>query len=101
MDTKKIIVSVLFIIIGIFLIRYALIRPCEVEAITQKVNGDISIEQPEQLDRLLCLSTDYMALVALLIGTATIFPGVGGLFKGLTEDPSSAGASKSKKKKKK
>ena len=87
-DIKKVVISLIFIIAGVFLIRYALMRPCEVTPISQVVQGqEITVEQPEQLDRLICVSTDYCALVSLLVGTAAIFPGVSGLFKGLTENP--------------
>lgn len=86
MNYKNLIVSILFIIVGVFLIRYALLRPCEVASITQTVQGqEIVVDQPEQLDRLICMSTDYMAIISLLIGTAMIFPGVSGLYRSLTE----------------
>jgi hypothetical protein len=98
MNTKNAIISVIFIAIGIALIYSAFMRPCDVEQITQQINGEVAIEQPEQLDRLLCLSTDPIALVSMLIGIAAIFPGIGGLFKSLTAE-SPAGKSKKKKKK--
>ena len=86
-DIKKLIISLIFIVAGVFLIRYSLMRPCDVAPISQVVQGqEITIEQPEQLDRLICLSTDYLALVSMLLGVAAIFLGVSGLFKSLTED---------------
>lgn len=85
-DVKKAIISLIFIIAGIFLIRYSLMRPCDVAPISQVVQGqEITVEQPEQLDRLICVSTDYYALASMLLGVAAIFPGVSGLFKSLTE----------------
>jgi len=107
-NIKNAIISIVFIIIGAFLIRYALIRPCVVEPVSQTVMGEVvEVNQPEQMDRLMCLSTDYIALICTLAGTAAIFPGIGGLFKSLTE-PGTGGTgsgsrskSKAKKKKKK
>lgn len=104
-NIKNTIISIVFIVAGAFLIRYALLRPCSVEPITQTIQGQVvEMNQPEQLDRLMCLSTDYVALIATLIGTACIFPGIAGLFKSLTEpssDKDKKSKSKSKKKKKK
>ncbi|MBD3247390.1 hypothetical protein GF378_02105 [Candidatus Pacearchaeota archaeon] len=104
-NIKNTVISILFIVVGAFLIRYALLRPCYVEPITQTIKGEIvEVSQPSQMNRLMCLSTDYMALIATLIGTACIFPGVAGLFKSLTEpstDKNNKKKSKSKKKKKK
>ncbi|RLG11591.1 hypothetical protein DRN73_04975 [Candidatus Pacearchaeota archaeon] len=78
--------SLVFIIIGIFLIRSALLRPCDVSPMTQIINDQkIIVEQPEQIDRLLCMSTDYLALIYVLLGTAMIFPGVSGFYKSLLE----------------
>lgn len=98
---KNAIISVVFILIGAFLIRYALIRPCTVAPITQTVMDQvIEVTQPPKINRLLCLSTDYIALISMLIGTALVFPGVGGLSKSLMSE-SSASTSKGKKPKKK
>jgi len=86
MNYKNLIISIVFIVIGAFLIRYALLRPCEIGSITQNVQGqEITVEQPPQMDRLICMSTDYMAIISLLIGTAMVFPGVSGLYRSLTE----------------
>jgi hypothetical protein len=97
MNVRNAVISVVFIAIGIALISYAFMRPCEVEQIT---TDGAAVQQPEQLDRLLCLSTDYVALISMLAGIAAIFPGVGGLFKSLTAE-SPTGKSKTKKRKKK
>jgi hypothetical protein len=96
MNIQKTIVAVLFVAIGVSLIWYGFSRPCEIDPISQKVNGNIEVEQPPQLDKLLCLSSDFYSMISLLVGTAMIFPGIAGLFKGLTED---AVNGKSKKKK--
>ena len=99
MNYKNLIISIAFIVIGAFLIRYALVRPCEVGAITQNVQGQqVTVEQPPQMDRLICMSTDYMAIISLLIGTAMVFPGVSGLYRSLT-GPTIEVKGKGKKKK--
>lgn len=86
MNIKNLVISILFVIVGALLIRYALVRPCEIAAITQTVQGqEIVVNQPAQLDRIICMSTDYMAIISLLIGTAMVFPGVSGLYRSLTE----------------
>ena len=86
MDAKKTIIGAVFILIGVSLIAYAMNRPCEVGNITQTVGDQTAVvEQPEKMNRMICLSTDYVALVCTLLGASSIFPGVGGLFKGLTE----------------
>ena len=88
MNFQKISFSLLFILIGIGLIWYAFSRPCDIGPIIQNVEGtSVEVEQPAQLDKLVCLSTDYVTMLSLLLGVAMIFPGVGGLFKGLTEGP--------------
>ena len=95
------IVSIAFIAIGIYLIYFAYNQPCDVAPITQTVGDQIAVvDQPEQMDRLVCLSSDYVALIATLIGTAMIFPGVSGLFRNLMFAFSSESKGKSKRKKK-
>jgi len=87
MNLKNLIISAAFILVGALLIGYALSRPCNVAPITQTVQGEtITVEQPAELDRLMCLSADYLALISVLIGTAMIFPGVAGLYKSLTTE---------------
>lgn len=94
MNLQKVIVALLFVVIGISLIWYGFSRPCEVKPVTQ--NG-YTVEQPEQLDKLMCLSSDFYSMISILVGTAMIFPGISGLFRGLTE--TSEGGKKKKKKK--
>ncbi len=85
MNVKNLIISIIFIVLGAALIMYGLSRPCNVEPITQVVQGEtLTVEQPAQLDRLMCTSSDYYALISLLLGTAMIFPGVAGLYRSLT-----------------
>ena len=102
MNIPKIIFSLLFIAIGIGLIYYGFSQPCDIAPTTQEVNGQIiEINQPAQMDMLVCLSTNYISMISILVGAAMIFPGIGGLFKGLTETPETSGKKgKSKKKRK-
>lgn len=87
MDVKKAGISLAFILIGVLLLNYALTRPCEVGDITQTVgNVTSTVEQPIKMNRMICLTADLPALVTMLLGTAAIFPGVGGLHRGLTGD---------------
>jgi uncharacterized membrane protein len=99
MNLKNLIISVVFILIGALLIVYALSRPCDVAPMTQTVQGQtVTIEQSSQMDRLMCTSSDYYALISLLIGTAMIFPGISGLHKSLTTESSDAKKAKKSKK---
>src|SRR4030043_670543 len=85
MNTKNVIISLVFLAIGVYLIYFGFTRPCDLGPMTQTSEGqEIVIEQPEQLGRLICMSTDYFSLIAVLIGTAMIFPGVSGLYRSLT-----------------
>lgn len=78
--------SLVFVIVGIYLIYYAYQRPCDIGPITQTVQGQVAtIENPQEMDRLVCLSADKVALVTVLIGTAMIFPGVGGFYRSIIE----------------
>ncbi len=87
MKLKPIGFGFLFLVLSVLLIAYALTRPCEVGPITQ-TQGNVTIEvnQPIEMNRMVCLSTDFTAFFAILAGSAAIFPAVSGIFKGLTED---------------
>ena len=87
MDFKKISFGILFLLLSLFLIAYAVTRPCNIGPITQ-TQGNVTIEvnQPVEMNRMICLSTDFGALFSLLAGSAAIFPAVSGIFSGLTED---------------
>ena len=89
MDILKIIAAVVFLAIAVFAVNYALTRPCEIGPITQTTDGQtkpVEVNQPAQMNRMICLSTDPYALLAVLIGTAAVFPAMTGLFKGITEN---------------
>ncbi|MEK6934454.1 MAG: hypothetical protein AABW46_01110 [Nanoarchaeota archaeon] len=87
MNIKKISLGVGFLVLSFFLIQYGMTRPCEIGPITQTQNGvDIEVKQPFEMDRMVCLSTDFMALFSILVGTAAIFPAMSGIFSGLTDD---------------
>ena len=86
MNLKRIIISIVFILIGASLMSYALSRPCEIGKIKQTIgNVTATVEQPVEMNRMVCLSTDIVALVCLISGTASIFPGIAGLYKGLMD----------------
>jgi hypothetical protein len=85
MNVKTIGISLVFILVGVLLLNYALTRPCEVGDITQTIgNTTTTVEQPVKMNRMVCLSSDLGALVTMLLGMAAIFPGVSGLYKGIT-----------------
>ncbi|MEK6952650.1 MAG: hypothetical protein AABX29_06575 [Nanoarchaeota archaeon] len=86
MDLKKIGFGIAFLVLSFFLIQYSLTRPCNIGPITQTQNGaTIEVKQPFEMNKMICLSTDFTALFSLLAGTAAIFPAMSGLFNGLTE----------------
>lgn len=87
MKPKLITFGILFTALSFCLIMFALTRPCEVGPITQTQNNQtIEVNQPVEMNRMICLSTDSQALFALLIGSAAAFPAVNGIFRGLTEE---------------
>ncbi len=80
----RVIFSLVVVLVGIYLIYFAYGRPCEVGPITQTVQGQVvTIENPPEMNRLVCLSTDKVALIFVLIGAAMVFPGVSGLFRSI------------------
>ncbi len=87
MDFKKIGFGVAFLVLSFFLMQYSLNRPCNIGPITQTQNNMvIEVKQPIEMNRMVCLSTDFAALFSLLAGTAAIFPAMSGIFSGLTEN---------------
>ena len=87
MDIKKIGFGVAFLVLSFFLIQYSLTRPCNIGPITQTQNGvSVEVKQPFEMNKMICLGTDFIALFSLLAGTAAIFPAMSGIFSGLTEN---------------
>ena len=86
MKRKPILCGFLFLILSLFLIAYALTTPCDIGPITQ-TQGNVTVEvnQPVEMNRMVCLTTDFSAFFAVLAGSAAIFPAVSGIFKGLTD----------------
>ena len=71
--------------IGAYLMYWALTQPCIVAPITQTVLGQTAtITTPGQLDKLLCLSTDYKLAIALFAGTILLWSGGSRIVDGLT-----------------
>jgi len=86
MNKKKIGFGIAFLALSLFFIAYAVTRPCNIGPITQtQGNETIEVNQPVEMNRMICLSTDFFALFALLAGSAAIFPAVSGIYAGLTE----------------
>jgi hypothetical protein len=82
----KIIFSLIFVLIGINLINFGFNQPCEVHPITQNIQGQVvTIENPAQMNKLLCLSSDKISLISILVGSAMVFPGVSGFYKNIVE----------------
>lgn len=88
-------VALVFTVLGIFLVRYALTLPCEVGGIMQETSmpsqpgmpegkAETVVEFPSQLEKMLCLSTDFKAVICMLVGVVMIIAGVPGVFRGLT-----------------
>lgn len=87
MKPMPIITGIIFLAIALFSIQYALTRPCEIGPITQTDgNKTIEVLQPVEMNRMICLSTDFSALFAVLLGSAAVFPAMNGIFKGITEE---------------
>ncbi|MEK6852443.1 MAG: hypothetical protein AABX59_01060 [Nanoarchaeota archaeon] len=80
-------VSLIFSVAGYFLIKYALTLPCDIgriepEGIAQGLEP--VLEFPKEVQRLICLSTDFRAIISMLVGTLAIIVGIPGIFRGLT-----------------
>jgi len=72
--------------IGAYLMYWSLTQPCVVEPITQTaLNQTAVISTPGQVDKLLCLSTDYKLAIALLGGTILLWSGGSRLVDGLVD----------------
>lgn len=62
--------------IGAYLMYWSLTQPCQVAPITQSAGDQtITVSTPGQVDKLLCLSTDYKLAIALLGGTILLWSG--------------------------
>lgn len=86
-DLRSLIFGLIFTIIGVILVWYALNLPCNIAPLSQGVEGfsqEVDIEFPKEIQRLICLSTDFSALISMLIGTLSIIVGIPGIFRGLT-----------------
>ena len=83
---KNVAISLSFVLLGIFLISYALNRPCDIGNITQTMGEQEAVmNTPKEMSRMVCLSTDGVSVISMFIGISSIFPGVSGLHKALTE----------------
>ena len=89
MLNRKLILGIIFVVIGYFSLQYSFERPCELGQMAADVGGqeyEVGITIPYQIQKLACLVSDFSGILALLIGVACIFSGIGGIFKGLTID---------------
>jgi hypothetical protein len=86
--------SAVFLIIGIGLIYYALTAPCQVDSIktiaeSGNVQGielpdqEITMEFPWQIEKAMCISTDFMTLISILIGATFVTTGASTLVRKL------------------
>jgi hypothetical protein len=87
--------SAVFLIIGVGLIYYTLTAPCQVDSIKTVTdagnvqgiaipNQEMTIELPWQVEKAMCISTDFMSLISVLIGAAFITSGASVLVKKIT-----------------
>ena len=75
--TISILLLLLIVVGGGFLIKFALEQPCEVGPITQTVMGQTAtIEQPQQMQKLICLGTDIKSIIAMIAGAAMLGTGI-------------------------
>ena len=87
-------ISAIFLIIGIGLIYYALTAPCQVDAIKTitdagSIQGldlpdqEITMEFPWQIEKAMCVSTDFMTLISMLIGATFVTTSASSLVRNL------------------
>lgn len=71
-------------LIGIAAILWVFQQPCDVGPITQEYQGQtIEVNQPEKLDRLVCLSADPTQLIVSAIGLIALWSGGQRFFNGV------------------
>lgn len=83
------ILSAVFLVAGIFLIRYSLTQPCKIGELGLSAEGgmneleeampELSINLPVPIQRMMCTFTDWAALSAILVGIAFTWGGARGL----------------------
>jgi len=84
---RKLIFGMVFLLLGFFLLQHVFTGECSLGAIEAGALGQsIEITLPPLLERWVCNATTFPNIFIWLAGVACIFPGIGGIFKGLTKD---------------
>ncbi len=96
-NSIKAMISVVFLIVGIILILSALTKPCQADPfkIIGKMSGEkeiadnlpsgsVDIQLPSAINRLLCIITEPLSLIFLIIGISFTAGGAKGLVTNLT-----------------
>ncbi|MFH1445454.1 MAG: hypothetical protein ABIF08_03170 [Nanoarchaeota archaeon] len=86
MINRKLIIGIIFVVAGFFLLQYVFTSECQIENIGAAIMGQSIDVELGFLERLLCNATTFPNIFLWLVGLAMIFPGVSGIFKGLTAD---------------
>ena len=92
---SKLGLSAVFLLLGIGLIYFALTSPCQVDSIKTLANAgslqgidlpaqEITMDFPWQIEKAMCVSTNFTTLISVLIGAAFVTTGASSLVKKLT-----------------
>ena len=77
METKKLAIAVILLVIGIVLVFYAFSQQCEIPAIkTPAIAGQPEqtiFEFPKELQMMLCISSNPVSMISMAIGLALVF----------------------------
>lgn len=83
---RKLILGIIFLLAGFFLLQNVFTSECEFESVSAGMLGEELELDLGSFERWICNATTFPNIFFWLVGLACIFPGVGGIFKGLTAD---------------
>ena len=86
MINRKLIVGIIFLLVGFLLIQYAFTTECKFDPISAGTMGTSVEISMGSFEKWICNATTFPNIFIWLVGVACIFPGVGGIYKGLTAD---------------
>ncbi|MBU0898295.1 MAG: hypothetical protein KKB03_03350 [Nanoarchaeota archaeon] len=86
MINRKLIFGIIFLVFGFFLLQYVFTGECEFQAPSAGALGENLEISLGSIEKWICNATSFPNIFLWLVGLACIFPGVGGIFKGLTKD---------------
>lgn len=83
MNQNKLIIGIIALVLAIGFIFVALNMECEMGDITS--GGEVVMELPSQLEKMMCLSGDWRSLILLITGISLLFYAPVAIVKSLTE----------------